>query len=75
MNYFLASDIPGGPELLILLFIFGLPFLMLIIALVDILRSEFKEPNNKIVWLLVAILLPFIGSLLYFLIGRGQKAR
>lgn len=75
MNYFLALGIPGGPELLILLFIFGLPFLMLIIALVDILRSEFKEPNNKIVWLLVAILLPFIGSLLYFLIGRGQKAR
>jgi len=66
---------PGGAEIMVLLFILGIPFLMLVIALIDILRSEFQEPNNKIVWLLVTILLPFIGSLLYFLIGRGQKAK
>lgn len=69
-----SIGIPGGPEIFVLLFIIGIPFLMMVIALIDILRSEFAQPNNKIVWVLVVILLPFIGSLIYFLIGRGQKA-
>ena len=51
-----------------------LVFLPMIIALVDILTSEFTE-SNKIVWLLVVILVPFIGFILYFLIGTKQKIK
>ncbi len=40
-----------------------------IMALVDCLKSN---NSNKIVWILVIILLPFLGSILYFLIGRGR---
>ena len=40
-----------------------------IMALVDCLKSN---NSNKIVWVLVIILLPFLGSILYFLIGRGR---
>lgn len=50
-----------------------LPTLLWIIALVDILKSNFKESNNKILWVLVVILLPVIGSILYFIIGKNQK--
>lgn len=50
-----------------------LPTLLWIIALVDILKSNFKESNNKILWVLVVILLPIIGSILYFIIGKNQK--
>ena len=57
----------GGFELLIVLFIFLLP----VIALVSILKNEFTG-NNKIVWVLVVILLPILGSLLYFAIGKNQ---
>jgi hypothetical protein len=45
-----------------------------IIALVDILRSEF-EGNDKVVWVLVVVFFPFLGSILYFLIGRSRKIR
>ena len=38
-----------------------------IVALVDCLKSN--NPN-KLVWILVIILIPFLGSLLYFMIGR-----
>ena len=62
---------PIGPMELIFLGILLLPW---IIALVDILRSEFTG-SNKIVWLLVVIFLPVIGFLLYFLIGRKQKIK
>jgi Phospholipase_D-nuclease N-terminal len=40
-----------------------------IVALVDCLKSN--NPN-KIVWVIVIILLPFLGSILYFLIGKSQ---
>ncbi|HEX2861291.1 MAG TPA: PLD nuclease N-terminal domain-containing protein [Lacunisphaera sp.] len=38
-----------------------------IVALVDCLKSG---SSNKIVWVIVIILLPFLGSILWFLIGK-----
>lgn len=71
----LALSFPGGPELFIILIIAGIPFIMMLGALIDILRSDFEDSQNKLVWLVLVILLPFVGALLYVLIGRGQKAK
>jgi len=43
-----------------------------IIALIDILRSDFKG-NNKLIWVLVVIFFNLLGVLLYLAIGRQQK--
>lgn len=50
----------------------GLIFILTIFALVDVLRNEFIG-SNKIIWLLTVILLPVIGFILYFFIGREQR--
>lgn len=42
--------------------------------IVDIIRSDFKDSNNKLLWIVLVIFLPLIGSLLYFAIGKDQKA-
>ncbi len=42
-------------------------------ALVDILRSEFKIPSNKIIWLLMLMFIPFLGMIFYFVFGQKQK--
>lgn len=42
-------------------------FILWIVALVDCLKSN--NPN-KVVWIIVIILLPFLGSILYFILGR-----
>ncbi len=55
--------------ILFFLFLFSLPY---ILALIDILRSDFVG-NNKIVWLLAVIFVPFIGAVAYFSFGRQQK--
>lgn len=47
-------------------------FILLIYSLIDLLKSTFKK-NDKLIWLIVLILIPFIGSLLYLNIGRKQK--
>ncbi len=50
------------------------PLALFIWALVDILRSEFKEANNKIIWLIVVLVLPLVGAIIYLAVGRKQKA-
>ena len=55
--------------LLLLLPVLFVPWL---VALVDILRSEFTE-NNKLVWLLAVVFVPVVGWLAYFAFGRSQK--
>jgi hypothetical protein len=42
-------------------------------CIIDIVKGEFKSDTDKIVWLLLVILLPFIGSVLYVTLGRRQK--
>ncbi|RLD23288.1 MAG: hypothetical protein DRI70_09605 [Bacteroidetes bacterium] len=54
--------------LLVILFIFLIPLL----ALLSVLTSQFQG-NEKIIWVLIILFLPFLGSLLYFLIGRDKR--
>ncbi len=42
-----------------------------IAALVDILRKP-SSGSTKIIWVLVILFLPCLGSILYFAIGRNQ---
>lgn len=43
-----------------------------IIALVDILKSNFGG-NDKLIWVIIVLAGSFVGALLYYLIGRKQK--
>ncbi len=61
----------GTMELILLLFAF-IPLIISIIALVDILKSDFRG-INKIIWVMVVFFFPIIGPVLYLIIGRKQK--
>lgn len=43
--------------------------------LVDVVTKEPSEGNERLVWLLVVILLGFLGALLYFFVRRPQRIR
>ena len=51
---------------------FILPTIFWIAEIVDVLKRDFYEPNNKIVWVLVVILLHFLGSVIYYFVGKHQ---
>ena len=61
----------GFQELILIIVIIVFP----LVALIDIVKSSFRESVNKIVWLLFVIFVPVIGTILYFTIGSRQKVR
>ena len=52
----------------------GLVILVLdIIAIVSILKSG-ADTGTKLLWIILVILLPVVGMVLYFLMGPGRRA-
>lgn len=66
-----------SPEAGILIWsIFSLVLLVLpILALINLLLNKAIENITKLIWVLVIIFVPVIGSILFFLIGPVRKWR
>ncbi|MGN7784938.1 PLDc N-terminal domain-containing protein [Niabella sp. 22666] len=62
----------GTNELVIIATIAAI-FLIPLLALIDILRNQFKDSSNKIIWALIVLFFPILGGILYFLFGVKQK--
>lgn len=45
-----------------------------IYCLIDIIKNKFSQ-NDKLIWILVVLLLPFLGSILYLSIGKNKKLK
>ena len=67
-----VAGVLGLSFLLMLSLITFAAFVFWIWALVDILKNEFTGAN-KLIWLLAVIMVPMIGMILYWFIGREQK--
>jgi len=61
-----------GPWQWIIIILTMTLLLLPIIALIDILKSDFKG-NDKLIWIIVVIFLSVLGIILYYAIGRGQR--
>lgn len=58
----------------ILSFLIGIVcFILWIWALIDIIKSQFKDDITKLIWFLVVFFLPFVGFLLYVFAGRSMR--
>lgn len=45
-----------------------------IYAITDILKGSFKQ-NDKLIWFLVVLFVPIVGTVLYLFLGRKQKLK
>lgn len=57
------------PGLIMLAFIFWLW------VLIDCVTKEPSEGNDKIVWTILIIFLPWIGSILYYFVRRPERVK
>jgi hypothetical protein len=62
----------GPGHILILLMIILFIILLPLIALIDVLINRFPG-NDKLIWVVIILFIPFLGSVLYFLIGRKNR--
>jgi Zn-dependent protease with chaperone function len=62
--------------------IFGFSLTLILVAaavavwiwsIVHIISGEFREPNDKIVFLLVVLLFPFVGTIVYLMVGKKRR--
>lgn len=58
----------------LMIILFGMLLLILfpIFAIVDLIRSRIRD-NDKVVWIIIIIIIPILGSILYFAIGKSQR--
>jgi len=61
-------------SLLLILFIALFIVLLPVLALISVLMNDFPS-GEKLIWVLVILFLPILGSILYFLIGRDRRTR
>jgi hypothetical protein len=72
MNPLLFLNIDSTGIIVILLLVVAY-FSLIIFCLLDAVRATFKDSATKIVWVLVILFAPFLGSVLYLVIGRNSK--
>ena len=64
-----------GWETPLLILLILLPIGIWLAALIDIIRSRFKNDTDRLLWIVVVTLAPFIGVLLYWILGKRYKIR
>jgi len=64
----------GGSFILILSVISFIYLILMIYCLVDVIRSEFKDPNMKLIWIIIILLAQLIGTLVYLILGKSTKS-
>ena len=42
-------------------------------CLIDAITSDFPHRNDKLIWVLIILLTPFVGAVVYTLVGRNRK--
>lgn len=58
---------------LFIILIVAFPAILLpLIALIDILRCQFYG-NDKLLWVIIVLIIPIFGSILYFILGSRNK--
>ena len=68
----LLIGMPGGPEIMVILFVcFAL--ILPIMALIDIATHQFRDGVTKLIWIIIVVFAPVIGSVAYFIVGKKQR--
>lgn len=49
-----------------------LGFIIWVWALIDVIRRQFTNQNDKILWLVITIVLGTLGAIIYLIAGRGK---
>ncbi|GAA0877499.1 hypothetical protein GCM10009119_04670 [Algoriphagus jejuensis] len=72
MNLAFIQNMGGGGIVTILLFSLAY-FILWVYCLVDALRSNFKDPNMKLIWVIILLFAHGLGPITYLILGKNSK--
>ncbi len=72
MTLTLFQHTGGGGFLVFILFGFAY-FLLWVYCLVDVIRSDFKDPNMKLIWVIILLFAHGLGPIAYLILGKNTK--
>lgn len=64
----------GGRFLLIAGALSAIYFILMIYCIIDVIKSEFKDPNMKLIWIIIILFGQLIGTLVYLILGKSTKS-
>ncbi len=50
-----------------------LAFILVVLAVVDLVKKPYPM-EKKLIWGVVILIIPFLGAILYFLLGRNKQS-
>lgn len=72
MNHSILFFNLGTPELIIISFVL-VPLILMVFCIIDIMRANFKDSTHKLLWVLIVVLAPLVGSIVYLVFGRNKS--
>jgi hypothetical protein len=63
----------GGASMILFMLLSIAYFILWIYCLIDVIRSDFKDSNMKLIWVVVLLFAHVLGPLAYLIIGKGTK--
>lgn len=66
------QNMGGGFLLIILLFSLAY-FILWVYCLIDVIKSNFKDQNMKLIWIIVILFGQVIGPIVYLILGNSTK--
>lgn len=67
-----VQNLGGGAITILLLFSLAY-FVLWVYCLVDAIRSNFKDSNMKLIWVIILLFAHGLGPIAYLILGRGSK--
>lgn len=67
--------VDGPSAVLLLLPLIFIPFAFWLWMLIDCLKHEKSEGNDKLIWVLVIIFGHWLGALVYFFVRRAERLK
>ncbi len=64
----------GSRFLLIAGVLSGIYFIFMIYNIEDVIKSEFKDPNMKLIWILIILFAQLIEMLVYLILGKSAES-
>lgn len=63
----------GGGAMILFLLIGVAYFILWVFCLVDVLRSNFKDQNMKLIWVVILLFAHGLGPIAYLILGKRSK--